>query len=136
MGDPDKGGAGNEVQGDTADSEHARRRKETEDTGFEKTVYYATLLSTAVSSVFLIAPTARHRIRFRELDKRWIVETANRLAIAGLVFLAISITGVILLISHVVYSSATAAVATGAVFAAMLWFWFLAPLAREARDDD
>ena len=177
MGDPDEGTRpGSEVKGDTADSEHARRREETEEerldrnlmellqelrvalpgiqvlfafllvvpfqqgwvkvTDFEKVVYYATLLSTAVSSVLLIAPTARHRLRFRELDKRWIVETANRLAIAGLAFLAISITGVILLISHVVYGSATATVATGVVFAAMLWFWFLAPLAREARDDD
>src|SRR5919106_6315466 len=70
-------------------------------TEFEKTVYYVTLLCTAASSVLLIAPTARHRIRFRELDKRWIVETANRLAIAGLAFLGAAIAGVILLISHV-----------------------------------
>lgn len=177
MGDPDEGRSkGTEVQGDTADSEHARRRGESEEerldrnlmellqelrvaqlgiqvlfafllvvpfqqgwvkvTDFEKVVYYGTLLSTAVASVFLIAPTARHRLRFRELDKRWIVDTGNRLAIAGLFFLALAIGGAILLISHVVYSSATAAVATAIVFAGILWFWFLAPLAREARDDD
>ena len=57
-------------------------------TDFEKRVYYVTLLLTATSSVCLIAPTARHRIRFRELDKQWIVETSNRLAIAGPRFLA------------------------------------------------
>ena len=62
-------------------------------TEFEKTVYYVTLLCTAASSVLLIAPTARHRIRFRELDKRWIVETANRLAIAGLAFLGAATAG-------------------------------------------
>ena len=63
-------------------------------TDFEKTVYYVTLLLTAASSICLIAPTARHRMRFRELDKRWIVETSNRLAIAGLAFLAAAICGV------------------------------------------
>jgi hypothetical protein len=177
VGDPDEGtSTGTEVKGGTADSEHARRRNETEEerldrnlmellqelrvalpgiqvlfafllvvpfqqgwvkiTDFEKVVYYVTLLSTALSSVLLIAPTARHRLRFRELDKRWIVETANRLAIAGLAFLAISITGVILLISHVVYSSAAAAVATAAVLALILWLWFAAPLVRGAREDD
>ena len=105
-------------------------------TDFEKTVYYATLLSTATASIFLIAPTARHRIRFHELDKRWIVSSANRLAIAGLAFLALSISGVILLISHVVYGDATAAVTTAAVFGSIVWFWFLAPLVRELREDD
>lgn len=168
--------AGSEVRGDTADSEHARRREESEEerldrnlmellqelrvaqlgiqvlfafllvvpfqqrwvevTDFEKVVYYATLLCTAAASVFLIAPTARHRLRFRELDKRWIVETANRLAIAGLLFLALAIVGVILLISNFVFGSATATVSTGIVSAAIMWLWFLAPLMREARDND
>jgi hypothetical protein len=107
----------------------------TQVTDFEKTVYYVTLLCTATSSVLLIAPTARHRIRFRELDKRWIVETANRLAIAGLVFLGAAITGVILLISHFVYDDATTAIATAVVAVAIGWIWFAAPLIRDLRED-
>ena len=43
-------------------------------TDFEQTVYYVTLLLTASASVCLIAPTARHRMRFRELDKEWVVQ--------------------------------------------------------------
>ena len=39
-------------------------------TDFEQTVYFITLLLIAASSVCLIAPTARHRMRFRELDKK------------------------------------------------------------------
>jgi drug/metabolite transporter (DMT)-like permease len=104
-------------------------------TEFEKTVYYVTLLCTAVSSLLLIAPTARHRIRFRELDKRWVVESANRLAIAGLAFLGAAIAGVILLISHVVYGDTTTAIATAAVAVAIGWLWFAAPLVRELRQD-
>ena len=102
-------------------------------TDFEQTVYYLTLLCTAASSVLLIAPTARHRMRFRELDKLWIVVTANRLAIAGLVFLGLAIFGVILLISHVVYDGTTAAIASGVVLAAIAWFWFVAPIVRDLR---
>ena len=42
----------------------------------------------------------------------------------------------ILLISHVVYGDTTTAIATAAVFASIIWVWFLAPLVRELREDD
>ena len=102
---------------------------------FEKKVYYATLLATAVSSVLLMAPTARHRLRFRELDKEWIVESSNRLAIGGLFFLGLAIIGVILLISNVVYGSTEAALATAGVFIGIAWFWWIAPVVRSVRHD-
>ena len=105
-------------------------------TDFERAVYYVTLLCTAASSVLLIAPSARHRIRFRQLDKRWIVETANRLAIGGLVFLGLAMLGAIMLISHVVYDATEAALATGALFALVGWFWFLSPIVRDVRTSD
>jgi hypothetical protein len=105
-------------------------------TSFERTVYYVTLLLTAASSLCMIAPTARHRMRFRELDKRWIVETSNRLAIAGLAFLAGAICGVLMLITHFVYDSALTAVVV-AVFALFFaWFWFVAPFVRDLRERD
>jgi Family of unknown function (DUF6328) len=103
-------------------------------TEFEETVYYVTLLLTAISSVCLIAPTARHRMRFRELDKEWIVQSSNRLAIVGLIFLGASICGVLMLISNFVYDSALAAIATTVFAAAIGWVWFVAPLLREADD--
>jgi Family of unknown function (DUF6328) len=46
-------------------------------------VYYATPLSTAVSLVLLLAPSASHRLRFREGDKDVMVRKGNREAIAG-----------------------------------------------------
>lgn len=102
---------------------------------FEKKVYYATLLATAISSVLLMAPTARHRLRFRELDKEWIVETSNRLTIGGLFFLGLAIVGVILLISNVVYGTTEAALATVGILLGIAWFWWLAPLVRELREN-
>jgi Family of unknown function (DUF6328) len=46
-------------------------------------VYYATLLTTAVALIFLLAPSAYHRLRFREGDKDAMVRKGNREAIAG-----------------------------------------------------
>ena len=105
-------------------------------TDFEKRVYYVTLLLTASAGICLMAPVARHRLRFRDQDKKWIVASSHKYAIVGMVLLALAITGVILLISHYVYDGATAAVATAAVGLAIGWIWFGAPLVRELRDDD
>ena len=105
-------------------------------TDFERTVYFLTLLATAASSVCLIAPTARHRIRFRELDKKWIVITSNRLAIAGMLFLAGAICGVLVLITEVIYDSALTAIVTGLFALAIGWLWFAAPIVRDLRDSD
>jgi hypothetical protein len=103
-------------------------------TDFERAVYFATLLATAAASICLIAPTARHRLRYAELDKRWIVETANRLAVIGLAILALAISGAILLISHVVYGDAVTAVATAVVFGTTVVIWFVQPLRRELHE--
>jgi Family of unknown function (DUF6328) len=105
-------------------------------TGFEETVYYVTLLVTATSTVCLIAPTARHRMRFRELDKEWIVKSSNALAIVGLALMGAAICGAILLITSVVYDGTLIRVVPTALAAAVLWFWFGAPLMRELRDED
>lgn len=102
-------------------------------TSFERTVYFVTLLLTAASSLCLMAPTARHRLRFRRLDKQWIVDSSHRLTIAGLAFLGAAMIGVILLISHYLYDELIAAVATAAVAAVVVWAWFLAPLRRQIR---
>jgi hypothetical protein len=105
-------------------------------TDFEKTVYYATLLLTASACICLISPTARHRMRFRELDKEWIVRSSNRLAIAGLAFMGAAISGVLLLVSSVVYDNTALIGVVPAVFGALIfWFWFGAPLVRELRHE-
>ena len=105
-------------------------------TSFEKNVYYVTLVLTASASVCLIAPTARHRVRFRELDKEWIVRSSNRLAIAGLALMGLAICGALVLISHVVFDGAVVVIVPLAIGLAMFWLWFGAPLLRELRDDD
>ena len=62
-------------------------------TAFQEKVYFAILLCTLAASAFLIGPSMHHRIEFREQDKEHIVVVANRMAIVGLTFLAIAMTG-------------------------------------------
>jgi hypothetical protein len=104
-------------------------------TDFEKNVYYVALLATAVASVCLLCAPARHRLRFREMDKEWVVESSHKYTIAGLVFLGIAITCAILLVSHVVFSTATAVIAAGLTAVSISWVWFGAALKRERRGE-
>jgi uncharacterized protein DUF6328 len=105
-------------------------------TDFEKNVYYVALIATAAAAVCLIGPPARHRLRFRALDKKWIVETSHKYAIAGLGFLGIAITSAILLVSHVVFdNAATSIIATTLVAGMIAWVWFGAALMREIADE-
>jgi hypothetical protein len=105
-------------------------------TPFQEKVYFVTLLCAAAASACLIAPSARHRIRFREGDKAYLVFSSNRLAITGLAFLATAITGAILLISDILYGPAVVVAATAAVAAVLFGAWFVSPLLRELRDED
>jgi Family of unknown function (DUF6328) len=111
----------------------------TEITQFEKKVYFATLLCTAISAALLISPSAYHRMTFHLQQKRQLVFLANRLAIAGLAFLALAMTGAVTLITDVLFGPlATACFGTAAavMFAAL---WFALPLRRRlslvARED-
>ena len=76
----------------------------------QERLYLFTLLSAGFASALLIAPTAQHRITFREQEKEYIVRMGNRLTVAGLAFLALSMTAAIGLVVDVVFSATTAIV--------------------------
>src|SRR3712207_6753340 len=52
-------------------------------TATQKKVYFASVLCVALATAFLIAPTAYHRIQFRERDKEQMLITSNHFAIVG-----------------------------------------------------
>jgi hypothetical protein len=102
-------------------------------TQFQKTVFFATLLCTAASTVCLIAPTAHHRLEFRRQDKQRIVRTGNRIVILGLLLLAIAMTGAVLFVTDFLYSSTTTIAAAGGVGLAFAVLWYAIPLRRLAQ---
>jgi hypothetical protein len=103
-------------------------------TAFQLDVYYGTLICTALSAASLIAPSAAHRLRFHQGERTWIVESANELMIAGLVFLALALGGSVLLITDLMFDGVRVWLYTGAVSAVIVVLWFVRPLLREARD--
>ena len=103
-------------------------------TSFQKDVYFAALLSTLVGSVLLIAPSVYHRLRWRQHDKEHVLRTANRLAIAGTVFLALAMCASILLVTDVLFSLTAAVIVTVIAGVLFAWFWYGLGLLRNLRD--
>lgn len=90
-------------------------------TPFQEKLYFGTLLSTALTTALLVAPTANHRMLFRKRDKEYIVVISNRLAVAGIGSLALSMCSAILLISDFVFDAPTPVLATCG--AALVFAW-------------
>ena len=99
----------------------------------ERYVYYATLLSTAVALVLFLAPAAHHRLRFREGDKDFMLRKGNREAIAGTVASALSLTGVLYLVTERIFETWTAVVTAVAFFLLVAWRWWSFAIYRELR---
>jgi hypothetical protein len=101
---------------------------------FQRLTYFWTLLAAGAAAILLIAPTAYHRILFRQGDKEHLVAVANRFTLAGLTCVAVSITGALLLVTDLLFADVIVVVATAAVAAVTcLVAWCLAPLRRRAK---
>jgi hypothetical protein len=102
-------------------------------TDFQKDVYGVTLLLTALASALLMAPSAYHRLEFRQDDKQHIVFMANRLSIVGFAVLAAAMSSAVLLVTDYLYSSTTSALATIGAALVLYGLWYALPLARRAK---
>jgi hypothetical protein len=104
-------------------------------TAAQEKIYYGTLVCAALSTALLIAPSAHHRLSFRQQDKAYIVFLANKLTIMGLAFLALAMTAVVLLITDVLFGTTATLVATAITFAVFTTLWYLMPLWRRLTRD-
>jgi Family of unknown function (DUF6328) len=104
-------------------------------TQFQKSVFFATLLCTTASTICLIAPTAHHRLEFRQQHKDAIVRTGNRIVVLGLFLLAIAMTGAVVFVTDFLYASTTTIVVAAATGAAFLLLWYSIPVKRLAQGD-
>ncbi|HEV7616344.1 MAG TPA: DUF6328 family protein [Solirubrobacterales bacterium] len=100
---------------------------------FEKKVYFATLLLTALSAALLIAPSAYHRLTFRYQQKHRLVFISNRLAIAGLATLALAMTCAIMLITDVLFGTAATVVTVALALTMFVVLWAVLPLKRRLK---
>jgi hypothetical protein len=104
-------------------------------TEFQRQTYFVTLIAASLSVLLLIAPTARHRLLFRQHDKEALLHVSNLYSVAGLMALAIAMTGAVLLITDLLYKDTTVVVVGGTMAFLFTTIWFVVPLLRRRAHD-
>jgi uncharacterized protein DUF6328 len=104
--------------------------------GSMRNVFFASIACATLSTAFLIAPSAHHRLRWRAGEKERLVRLGNSMAIAGTVFLAAAIVLALYVITDVLFSTDLAvwtAIASLVVFAGL---WYVVPMLGRSDDDE
>lgn len=96
--------------------------------GEQRLIYLATIMGSVAATGLIVAPVAFHRLLFHQQQRSWLVEAANVMAKAGLVMLAVTTSGVILLVFDVVVSRGAAYVAAVATLGSLMAVWAGIPL--------
>jgi Family of unknown function (DUF6328) len=103
-------------------------------TGVQEDAYFVSFLCAAVATILLIAPSSYHRLQWRQRDKEHMLVVANRLAIAGTLFLALAVTGSVFFVTDFLFGGLATAIVTGTTAGSFTWFWYGVPLMRRLRD--
>jgi hypothetical protein len=89
----------------------------------QRTAYLCVLAGSVITTGLVVAPVAFHRILFRRRARQWLVDAANSCARAGLVMMALTISGTLFLVFDVVLGGLAGPLAMmgGVLFFAVLW---------------
>jgi Family of unknown function (DUF6328) len=94
----------------------------------DRRVYYSAVIAAVATTICLIAPTAHHRLRFRDRVKEQLLRAANIFAIVGLVLLAYAIGAVTYVITDVIYPGSAPRIVAAVLAAAFGIVWFVVPM--------
>lgn len=100
----------------------------------QRTTFFIAFLAAAAATVLLIAPSANHRIRWRERDKESLLRRANVMTIAGLTVLAVAMTAATFLVTDLLYEVPAASITAAGLAGAFAIAWYVLPLSRKLRD--
>ena len=102
-----------------------------------RTIYLVLVVLAATTTALLVAPVSLHRQLFRRHAKSALVTAADRLMRVGLVFLALTVSGVVLLVFDVVVDLPFAFAAAGAILTLLVAAWFVLPviMGRRSHED-
>lgn len=104
-------------------------------TSVQRTGYLAAFLCAAVSTAFLIAPSAYHRIQFRMGDKERMLRISNWLALIGTAFLAFAMVAVVFVIADIVVGGTWGPILAALGAAVFFGLWYGLPLYSRMRHD-
>ena len=103
-------------------------------TAFQRDVYLAVLAGSVLTTGLVVAPVAMHRVLFRRRRRELLVESGNRFAIAGLGMLALTVSGVVLLVVDVVVGDRAGWIAGGAILLVLTVLWAVVPRVADRLD--
>ena len=95
-----------------------------------KNVFFATFCTTALATIFLIAPSAHHRLSFGARDKEQLLLRSNRMAIVGFAFLALSMGGVSFFVTGLAIGESFAMPVAAGTLAMIAVVWYAVPITR------
>jgi hypothetical protein len=90
-------------------------------------VYFAAVTLVAAASVLLMAPTVHHRLRFRQHTKEAMIRTANRLAIAGMICLALGLGAAVYVAGEAAFPGTWLKWVGAGLVGVSLVVWFVVP---------
>ena len=103
---------------------------------FDRYDYFVTLVCVAAAGAMLIAPSMHHRLLFRRQQKDYLVRVGTTVTIVSGGLLTAGLTGILVLISDVLFGGVTAAVAGVLTAAFVSCLWFAVPLHRRRHKQD
>lgn len=89
----------------------------------QEITYLATMVGSVATTGLIVAPVAFHRLLFRQQQKPWLVAAADMTAKVGLLLLAVTTSGVVLLVFDVVLSWTAALIAAAVTFVSLVVLW-------------
>jgi hypothetical protein len=104
--------------------------------GLETGVFFVTLLCTAIATALLMAPSAQHRVLWREGVREQRLKLGNTLTIVGLVFLVPAMVGAVFVISAFTFGLGAALAVTLLLAAFFALLWFALPLRYRGANED
>ncbi|MDT7785302.1 MAG: hypothetical protein QOF58_3721 [Pseudonocardiales bacterium] len=99
--------------------------------GYVRATHLITVLCAAAAVAFLTAPAAWHRVLFRQGRREEVVRAGNTFALIGLAFLALAMTGTVLLLVEVILPTWAAVVVGALALVVFAGLWFAAPLSTK-----
>jgi hypothetical protein len=105
-------------------------------TTVQRDVFFATLLFTAAATALLIAPSAHHRLLFRQGVREQRLRMGNVLAILGLACLVPAMVGVVYVITDLIFGLTTALIVTIVMALSFLLLWFVLPFPYRGNNED
>ena len=96
-------------------------------TRVDRDAYYAALLCPAMGTVMLMAPSADHRLRFREYDNEPLLFWFNKLVLVGSTSLAAATAPAVFLVTDSLFDQSRAALLAALVAAWVVSVWSVTP---------